>query len=90
MVAISALNSNAVRHRASKYGVAPYVRLAVPPDRPVDEPAWWTVTVHPQLPVKKVLVGPGPAAESARIGMKSLLVRTSHVAEVELSNAPYR
>lgn len=90
MVAIAALDSNAVRHRPSKYGIAPYVRLAMQHDRPANEPAWWTVTDHPQLPIKKVLVGPGPAAESARIGMKSLLGRTDHVVDVELSNAPYR
>lgn len=90
LVAITPLDSSAVRHRPSRYGVAPYVRLAMPPERPVGEPAWWTVSDHEPLPVKKVLVGPGPAAESAQVGMRSLLVRSGHIVDVGLSNAPYR
>lgn len=90
LVAITPLNSNAVRHRPSRYGVAPYVRLAMPADRPVGEPAWWTVAEHQPLPVRKVLVGPGPAAESAHVGMKSLVLGSGHLVDVVLSNAPYR
>ncbi|QRO87202.1 DUF2971 domain-containing protein [Kytococcus sedentarius] len=83
--------TSAVRFRASRFGVTPYVRLAQPPACDSWSSAWWTVPEHPRLSIGGVYVGPTPHSETAAQGVRLLLESHDYRGvPVEVSTVPFR
>lgn len=83
--------TSAVRFRPSRFGVAPYIRLAQPPAGNPWSGAWWTVPDHPQLPIGGVCVGPTPHSDAAAQGVRLLLESHDYRGlPVEESTVPFR
>lgn len=78
-----------IRRRVTPYGIAPYLRSAfIAPSSKREVPG--KIYTAEMLPIKHLLLGPGPHGETRLQGAQDILRSAGYNVDVKLSSSPFR